>query len=93
MAMPNRVECREHFAEYMREYRQRETTKRDRDNYMEGFTAGVAKAIVVLRGKVGGSPVTGFQAAVILERSYIMPEAPGVAERQKLIASMRPLET
>jgi hypothetical protein len=83
--------CAPHYAEYMREYRDRADKKRDNDNYYNGFRDGVAKAVATLRGKIGGSPMTGFQAAVILERSYLMPQAPGVADRQKLIASMRPI--
>ena len=82
--------CAAHYAEYMREYRQVADKKRDRDNYHQGFQEGVAKVIATLRGKIGGTVVTGFTAAVIVERSYLMPQAPGVAERQALIETMRP---
>lgn len=85
--------CASHYAEYMREYRQVSEKKRDREHYQDGFRDGVAKVIALLRGKVGGTPVTGFQAAVILEQAYIMPTAPGISERKALIDSMRPLGT
>ena len=83
--------CATHYAEYQRDYRDRAERKRDLDNFNQGFAQGVQRAIGHLRGKVGGTVVTGFTAAVILERSYLMPLVPGVAERQKLIDSMRPL--
>lgn len=89
-AMPNRPECEEHYAEYMREYRRLEATKRDQSNHIRGFEEGVRKVADLMRKKVAGSAVTGLQAAVIIERAYLTPEAPGVAERAKLIASMMP---
>ena len=80
--------CSSHYAEYMREYRAVSESKRDRDNYQRGFQEGVAKVIATLRGKIGCTPVTGFQAAVIMERSYLMPTVN--VERQALVDSMRP---
>jgi hypothetical protein len=90
-AVDGRRECAEHYAEYMREYRARDAKQRDSEQIEKGFRDGVARAVAFLRGRVGGSPVTGFAAAVMIERACLLPESPGVADRQKLIASMRPV--
>lgn len=82
--------CKEHYAEYQREYRQRENKKRDTDNHQRGFEEGVKRCVRVLREKIAGKAVDGFSAAYILEKACLVSEAPGVAERQKLIDSMRP---
>lgn len=89
-AMEDRNECKEHFAEYMREYRQRSDRKRDQANHFRGFEEGVTAALVFLRTKIASQPVTGFQAAAMIERGYLTPETPGVAERARLIAMVSP---
>lgn len=89
-ALENRDICREHYAEYMREYRARDGKKRDSDIHLRGFEDGVRRAIDHMRIRVASSSVTGLQAAVILERAYLTPETRGVAERAKLIAQMMP---
>lgn len=88
--MDDRDICKEHFAEYMREYRTRADRKRDQANHFRGFEEGVKRCVQVLRTKVAGKPVDGFTAAWILEKACLTSEAPGIAERQKLIDSMRP---
>ncbi len=82
--------CAAHYAEYQRNYRDISERKRDQSNHIRGFEEGVRKAIDFMRRRVAGSPVTGLQAAVMLERAYLTPEAPGIAERAKLIAQMMP---
>lgn len=89
-ALEDRDICREHYAEYMREYRARDGKKRDADIHLRGFEEGLRKALDFLRKRVGSQAVTGLQAAVMVERAYLTPETPGVAERAKLIAQMMP---
>lgn len=88
--MEDRLLCKDHFAEYMQEYRQRDGKKRDQENHIRGFEEGLRKAVEFMRQRIASSPVTGLQAAVMLERAYLTPETPGVAERAKLIAQMMP---
>ncbi len=89
-AMPDRDICKEHFAEYMRDYRKREDKKRDQENHIRGFEEGIRRCVAVLRSKVGSRSMDGFTAAYMLEKAGLSSEVPGVAERQKLIESMRP---
>lgn len=89
-ALPDRDICKEHYAEYMREYRARENKKRDVESHARGFEEGVQRCIRVLREKIAGKAVDGFIAAHILTKACLTSEVPGVAERQKLIDSMRP---
>lgn len=89
-AMEDRKICRACHAEQMREYRQSENKNRDADAHQRGFEEGIKKAAKVLRTKLAGKAVDGYSAAYFLEKACLTSEAPGVAERQKLIDSMRP---
>lgn len=89
-AMDDRDICREHHAEQMRDYRAAENKKRDADSHQRGFEEGIKKCVEVLRTKLAGKAVDGYSAAYFLEKACLTSEAPGVAERQKLIDSMRP---
>ncbi len=88
--MEDRLLCKEHFAEYMQEYRQRDTKKRDSDNHQRGFEEGIRRVIRMMREKIAGKSIDGYTAAWMIEKACLTSEAPGVAERQKLIDSMRP---
>lgn len=89
-AMADRNICKDHFAEYMQEYRQRADRKRDRANASRGYEEGVKAALVFLRTRVGTRSVTGLRAAVEIERACLAQDGYALMERRKLIESIRP---
>ena len=87
---PGQSYCPEHYAEYMREYRPVASSQRDTQMRNDGFTSGVQACVRFLRSKVGGSALTGYQAAKELERHVVKADIDAMLiQRQNFIRGLR----
>lgn len=76
-------------AEYMRNYRRMAVPQIQRKAERDGMREGIDACVKFLREKVRGRALTGFQAAVIIERAMIDAELPEVAARRRFIDSLQ----
>lgn len=67
--------------------------KERREGRAEGIREGVQLCIVHMREVVAGRAVTGFQAALILERAMIGAETPEAIARRKAVDALRATAT
>ena len=81
--------CKEHWAEYMREYRERSDGKRERAYSARGFEEGVRACVECLRTRHRDAPLTGFQAALVIERAMLDAPSFEVTNRRAAIAALR----
>ncbi len=88
---PGQAYCPAHYAEYMRDYRPAAMVAKQTQNRAEGFRDGVAACVRYFRERVGGTAITGLQAARNLEREVIGGETGEQKQRRELLTSLRGL--
>ncbi len=81
--------CKTHWAEYMRSYRTRSDGKRERAYEARGFEAGVAACVALLRLRYRDAPLSGFQAAAVIEKAMLQTQSFEAVTRKQAIAALR----
>lgn len=76
-------------AEYQRQYRKTVKPMNERKAKSEGVEEGLQKCIRYLREHIGNRALTGYQAAMMVERAMLETESFNVQARERLIDSMR----
>lgn len=86
--MKGRSLCQEHWNEYMRDFRSRSVSKREKTAHHRGFLEGIEKCVQLLRRSYGERALTGYQMARFLELQ-VSPETPEQVQRQAFLATLR----
>ncbi len=76
-------------AEYMRQYRATTKPLGERKAANDGVKSGIDRCIRYLRESVGGKAITGYVAALMIERSMIENEPAESEARRKFVDGMR----
>lgn len=80
--------CREHWNEYMRNYRLRSENKRERAADQHGREQGIQTCVRFLREAIGNRALTGYQAARELERGIIAGESSELRMRRSFLQTI-----
>ncbi len=76
-------------AEYMRNYRATVKPLSERKAENNGVRSGVDRCIRYLRESVGGKAITGYVAAMMIERAMIENEPAESEARRRFVEGMR----
>lgn len=79
-------------AEYDRNYRATVKPRNERAARQEGMREAIARCVKYFRERVAGKSITGYQAALMIERAMIEEEPAESEARRRFIDSMRGTE-
>ena len=81
--------CRQHYNEYMQDYRKTAEVKREKASRHYGFQEGVTACVQFLRSTLGDRAATGLQSAQLIERGVTGTESHELTQRRAFVDSMR----